>query len=252
MKDFLGVSFDRDDATIDALIEAAKEAADEIIGDAFVPDQVNRIEDFESYADDAALNVAIPKIGSPTLKLSKESFEELQSMEIDYDVSGGEQGAKFDLPIPLDFRKAESFIIFVKGLKTNSEESLSLRARTASKEILRINTRPKRFTRFEEFKKIELNIERLNTIEGLDVITQFELAIDPQEAGTGKIIVDFMGFTVGEELPKAIKVGALRYIARKYQNRISGVKSESQGRISFSWGDPIPDEWEVFRRVPVE
>ncbi len=63
-KRFLRVSFSDDDQLISNLIKGSLAAADAFIGDAFGPDQVERLNDHEQYADDTDIYLSPPQVAT--------------------------------------------------------------------------------------------------------------------------------------------------------------------------------------------
>ena len=251
---FLGVSFRKDDQLIIDLIEASKDAAEDCLGDFQDESTSSRINDFESFADTAAmLGSGFSAEGGATISLTTDqSFKGTKSMQIDY-VGGSESGFLLSLPATLDMAKVDKVKIWVRGDEDNSDEPIKLEIRNSSSAVVLGNeTSPLRSTRFESWKEFNLSVVEFKTIDDIDDISEVRFVVTGQgEAETGTIYVDEIVFTTVIDIPEQVKIGCMRWIANKYENRVSGVSQESEGGISKTFSDSIPEEWRNLRRIPV-
>lgn len=243
------MTFSRDDGLIEQLIAASRFAADEILGDIIKVRGEVSLQDFNSFADTAAMLAVITAVGSPTLTLEPNGSDR-NGMKMIY--SPGNGGFLFALNV-LDLSQVHTIRLMLKGdLEDNSEEAIKIKLRSAAKgEIIDESTKPVSITRSDDFVTFDFNIRKFKTTQGIKDIDQISIEIDPINNGSGELIFDDISYMVFDEVPPVVKIGALRWIANKYRNRVSGLASEKKGPITFSYGDPIPDEWQTFREINV-
>lgn len=249
---FLGVSFRKDDQLIIDLIEASKDAAEECIGD-IVPSQETIVDDMETYDVTADFAATWTPIGSDILTLEKSiTVDGQRSIKLTYDASVADSGLEYTFPIATDLSGVNEIFVWIRGDEDNSGESIEMQIDDTGDIVVASKTVfPSRVTKSEVWTKFTLPVFPRRTVDGIDDIQNILIKVIPGDNSTGVLYIDRLGFTVLDDLPDDVKIGAMRWIANKYENRVSGVASDSEGGISKTYGDSIPEEWRNLRRIPV-
>ena len=251
-KRFLRVSFSDDDQLISNLIKGSLAAADAFIGDAFGPDQVERLNDHEQYADDTDISTDHTIVGG-TVTLETDAQEGEQALKFVYTTVPA--SVEKVLTNAVDMRKVTEVGFWIKGDDENEQHVIEFELKnTAGNAIITLSTRPQRFTTGKDYQEISFNIEKFKTLADMDDIKSYVVRL---VAGEGVVTdstvkIDTVFFAKGAEIPEEVKQGCLEWIELHYSKRTAGVSSEAEGGISKTYdSEGIPLSWETYRVIPV-
>ena len=251
-KRFLRVSLSEDDQFISNLIKASLVEADSFIGDAFEPEQIERLNDHEQYADDSEIATDHTAVnGTVTLEIDAQEGENA----LNFKYTAVPASIQKDLIDAVDMSKVTEVGVWIKGDEDNEQHVLELELlNTAGNPVVTLTTRPQRFTTLEKYQKISFQIEKFKTLDGMGDIKSYVIRMVAGEAVVTDSVVkiDTVFFAQGLDIPEGVKDGCLEWISLHYSQRTAGINQETEGGISKIFNsDGIPKSWEQYRRIPV-
>ncbi len=247
---FLGVSFRKDDQLIIDLIEASKDAADDCLGDIF-EFPLSNINDFEQYADTAALVSELVGTNATLTLETGTTLSGVQSMKL-VAADAGSASFRYTMPNVQDFRKVHFFRMWIKGDTDNPAHGIRVNVIDENNDTLAFfDSTPTRPTDRGEWFAVTIPISPLRTVTNMDLIEKVDFLFIAGDLGGSTLFFDRFEIGTRTDIPEQVKIGCMRWIASKYENRDSAVTQEGEGGISRSLGDSIPEEWRNLRRIPV-
>ena len=207
VKRFLRVSFSEDDQLISNLIKSSLGAADTFIGDAFGPDQIERLNDHEQYADDTDIAGDHTATGG-TITLETDAHEGEQALKFVYTTLPA--SVQKDLTIAVDMTKVTEVGFWIKGDEDNEQHVLELELlNTAENSVVTLTTRPQRFTTTEKYQEISFNIEKFKTLSDMNDIKSYIIRLVSGEGVVtdSTVQIDTVFFAKGAEIPEEVRQG---------------------------------------------
>lgn len=146
------------------------------------------IEDFEGYADTAALEAAwVDQVGSPVQTLETTIlYEGSQALRLDY--ASGVGSLRHALSPDQDWTAYDFFQLWVYGDPTNSSEGISL-GLAGSLGILGSVNAPSA-TQIDSWTLIEYDLSLFAPLSSVNTIY---LGMWPEDSGSGSIVIDALG-----------------------------------------------------------